>query len=76
MPHVDFVFGFPEEKIKDRKLSLTCMEKMIEEDGAKIHAHTYLPLPGTPLFCKEPSRLDSETKNALRHWQEKGKLKA
>jgi B12-binding domain/radical SAM domain protein len=74
MPHVDFVFGFPDEEIEDRQLSLACMKKMIEEDGARIHAHTYLPLPGTPLFCKEPSRLDPATKNALRHWQEKGRL--
>ncbi len=74
MPHVDFVFGFPEERMEDRQLSLACMKKMIEEDGAKIHAHTYLPLPGTPLFYKEPSRLDRGTKNALHHWQEKRKL--
>ena len=47
---------------------------MIEEDGAKIHAHTYLPLPGTPLFGKEPSRLDDATKNVLGHWREKRKL--
>ena len=74
MPHVDFVFGFPDEKIEDRQLSLAFMKKMIEEDGAKIHAHTYLPLPGTPLFWKEPTRLDDATKNALGHWQEKRKL--
>ncbi len=74
MPHVDFVFGFPEEKMEDRELSLACMKEMIEQDGAKIHAHTYLPLPGTPLFGKEPTRLDSATKNALSHWREKRKL--
>ena len=74
MPHVDFVFGFPEETQEDRQLSLALMKKMIEEHGAKVHVHTYLPLPGTPLFWKEPSRLDDGTKNALRHWAEKRKL--
>ena len=71
MPHVDFVFGFPGETTEDRQLSLRLMEKMIEEQGAKIHAHTYLPLPGTPLFHKEPSRLDPHTKNELNRWEGK-----
>jgi B12-binding domain/radical SAM domain protein len=74
MPHVDFVFGFPEETQEDRDLSLIFMRKMIEEHGAKIHAHTFLPLPGTPLFMKEPSQLDHGTKNALKNWEKKGKL--
>lgn len=74
MPHVDFVFGFPEETIEDRRLSLALMKKVIEEHGAKIHAHTYLPLPGTPLFWKEPSRLDDGTKNDLKNWEKKRKL--
>jgi B12-binding domain/radical SAM domain protein len=74
MPHVDFVFGFPGETIEDRQLSLRLMGKMIGEHGAKIHAHTYLPLPGTPLFHEEPSRLDPETKNELTNWERKKKL--
>ena len=74
MPHVDFVFGFPGETTEDRQLSLRLMEKMIDEQGAKIHAHTYLPLPGTPLFHKEPSRLDPHTKNELNRWEGKKKL--
>jgi B12-binding domain/radical SAM domain protein len=74
MPHVDFVFGFPGETTEDRQLSLRLMGKMVEEQGAKIHAHTYLPLPGTPLFHKEPSRLDPDTKNELNRWEGKRKL--
>jgi B12-binding domain/radical SAM domain protein len=74
MPHVDFVFGFPGETIEDRQLSLDLMGKMIGEHGAKIHAHTYLPLPGTPLFQEDPSPLDPETKNELMNWERKKKL--
>jgi radical SAM superfamily enzyme YgiQ (UPF0313 family) len=74
MPHVDFVFGFPGETTEDRQLSLRLMGKMVEEQGAKIHAHTYLPLPGTPLFHKEPSRLGPDTKNELNRWEGKRKL--
>lgn len=73
-PHVDFVFGFPEETMEDRRLSLSLMELMIQKHGARIHAHSYLPLPGTPLFRKEPSQVDSQTKNALAAWEGKGKL--
>jgi B12-binding domain/radical SAM domain protein len=73
-PHADFVFGFPGETLEDRELSLRMMETMIRENGAKIHAHTFMPLPGTPLFQKEPSRLDPETKNELKNWEQKKKL--
>jgi len=73
-PHVDFVFGFPGETLEDRRLSLLLMAGMIEKHGARIHAHTYLPLPGTPLFQKEPSQLDPETKNELGNWERKKKL--
>jgi len=33
-----------------------------------------MPLPGTPLFQKNPSRLDPETKNALLEWERRGKM--
>ncbi len=73
-PHVDFVFGFPEETMEDRQLSRQLMETMIREYGAKIHAHTYMPLPGTPLFPENPSTLDDETKNILKQWEGRKKL--
>ena len=54
LPHVDFVFGFPEETLEDRQCSIRLMEEMIERWGAKIHAHTYLPLPGTLFSRRTP----------------------
>ncbi len=74
MPHVDFVFGFPDETMEDRRLSISMIGKMLEDYGARIHAHVFMPLPGTPLFHKNPSPLDPETKNALWGWEKKGKL--
>ena len=74
MPHVDFVFGFPQETIEDRRLSISMMHRMVDDYGARIHAHVFMPLPGTPLFQKNPSPLDEETKNALLEWEKKGKL--
>jgi len=73
-PHVDFVFGFPGETIKNRRLSLSMIRKMVDDYGARIHVHTFMPLPGTPLFQKNPSRLDPETKNALLEWERRGKM--
>jgi len=74
MPHVDFVFGFPDESIEDRQLSISMVNRMIDDYGAKIHAHVFMPLPGTPLLQKNPSRLDPGTKNVLLAWEKRGKL--
>jgi B12-binding domain/radical SAM domain protein len=74
MPHADFVFGFPEETLVDRRVTLRLVEEMIEKWGAKIHAHTYMPLPGTPLFPRNPSPLDAETRNCLAAWEKKKRL--
>ncbi len=74
LPHVDFVFGFPEETLEDRLITLRLMKEIIEEWGAKVHAHTFLPLPGTPLFRKNPTPLDGETKNALLEWEKNKNL--
>jgi B12-binding domain/radical SAM domain protein len=73
-PHVDFVFGFPGESLEDRRLSLEMMGAMIRDCEARIHAHTYMPLPGTPLFPLDPAPLDDATKNALRGWERRQKL--
>ncbi len=74
LPHVDFVFGFPQETPEDRRASTRLIETMIGEWGARIHAHTYLPLPGTPLFRQDPTRLDGETRNALLGWEKRNHL--
>lgn len=73
-PHVDFVFGFPEEEREDRLRSLRLMETMISETGAKIHAHTFMPLPGTPLGGSKPASLDDETRESLLRWEKEGRL--
>ena len=74
MPHVDFVFGFPGETTEDRKDTIQMIDKMIQELGAKIHAHRYMPLPGTPLFRENPSVLDPSTKDALLGWANQKRL--
>ncbi|HOK84114.1 MAG TPA: TIGR04013 family B12-binding domain/radical SAM domain-containing protein [Pseudothermotoga sp.] len=48
IPHVDFIFGFPFETDEDRYQTLELINKLIQM-GCKIHAHTFMPLPGTAL---------------------------
>jgi B12-binding domain/radical SAM domain protein len=49
--NVDFIFGLPGEDDEDIELTITLM-KNLSEKGARIHAHSFLPLPQTP-FAKE-----------------------
>ncbi len=73
-PHVDFVFGFPGETLEDRQSSIRMIGEIIERWEGRIHAHTFLPLPGTPLFREDPTPLDGETKNSLLGWEKRNKL--
>ncbi|WP_041083374.1 TIGR04013 family B12-binding domain/radical SAM domain-containing protein [Thermotoga profunda] len=47
-PYVDFIFGFPFETDEDRYETLNLIDKLVRI-GCKIHAHTFMPLPGTEL---------------------------
>jgi radical SAM superfamily enzyme YgiQ (UPF0313 family) len=73
-PHVDFVFGFPGETMEDRKVTLRMIDRLIQDLGGKIHAHTFMPLPGTPLFTETPSALDPSTKSTLLDWEKRNQL--
>jgi len=57
-PNVDFLFGLPEETEHDRQLSLDFAEQL-SAMGAKIHLHSFMPLPGTPYAANAPSQLES-----------------
>ena len=47
IPKIDFIFGLPGEQQKDIDETIKVM-KELTKIGAKIHAHTFMPLPGTP----------------------------
>lgn len=51
--NVDFIFGLPEETEEDVKLTIKAMSDLVKM-GARIHAHTFIPLPQTP-FAKAPA---------------------
>lgn len=54
---VDFIFGFPFETKEDVEETFNFIEKIVEKYNAKIHAHTFMPLPGTPLWSAGPGIL-------------------
>jgi B12-binding domain/radical SAM domain protein len=68
---VDFIFGLPGETDDDRKLSIEQMNRLAGL-GAKIHSHTFIPLPGTPLADSEPGVIDKETATYLSRLANKG----
>jgi B12-binding domain/radical SAM domain protein len=59
-PSVDFVFGLPGETEGDREATRRQLA-LLARMGARVHAHAFDPLPGTP-WAKEPGgRLDEAT---------------
>ncbi len=61
---VDFIFGIPGETEEDVEATLRAMEKLASM-GARVHAHTFMPLPGTPLDDAPPGRVDPEVRKAM-----------
>jgi B12-binding domain/radical SAM domain protein len=53
VPHVDFLFGLPGEEDEDRRASLALMSDLAAR-GARVHGHSFMPLPGTPLRDAPP----------------------
>ena len=56
VPHVDFIFGLPGEEDEDRRASLELLRALAGR-GARVHAHTFMPLPGTPLRDAPPGEV-------------------
>jgi len=68
---VDFIFGLPGETDGDRKLSIDMMDEL-SSVGAKIHSHTFIPLPGTPLAESEAGMIDKDLARYLSRLANKG----
>ncbi len=70
---VDFIFGLPGETEEDIEETLKLMEKLVRM-GARIHAHTFIPLPGSPLENAPPGKIPLKVKKYLMKIYGKGKL--
>ncbi|MEQ1634392.1 MAG: TIGR04013 family B12-binding domain/radical SAM domain-containing protein, partial [Planctomycetota bacterium] len=73
VPHVDFLLGLPGEDEHDVEATLALMDRLVQK-GAKVHGHTFLPLPGTPFKSAAAGALTPEVRLRLRQLASKGKL--
>ena len=68
---MDFIFGLPQEDECDIQLTIKVMSDLVRM-GARIHAHTFMPLPQTP-FAKSPAgQVPADIKKMLRELIKKG----
>ncbi|HEX6869964.1 MAG TPA: TIGR04013 family B12-binding domain/radical SAM domain-containing protein [Micromonosporaceae bacterium] len=58
--NVDMIFGMPGEDAAGVAASLALAQELAEL-GARIHAHTFMPLPGTPWRDAPPGTVDETT---------------
>ncbi len=61
---VDIIFGLPGESEEDIVATVNLCKKLVEM-GARIHAHTFMPLPGTPLDEAPPGRIEKWVKKEI-----------
>ncbi|MBI5534660.1 MAG: TIGR04013 family B12-binding domain/radical SAM domain-containing protein [Deltaproteobacteria bacterium] len=61
-PRVDFILGLPGETDDDRAKTREVVRRLVESFDARIHAHLFVPLPGTPLAGQSPSEIDPQSR--------------
>lgn len=71
--NVDMIFGMPGEDEGDVAASLV-LARELAEVGARIHAHTFMPLPGTPWRDAPAGDVDSETMRQIDQLAQRGAL--
>jgi B12-binding domain/radical SAM domain protein len=70
-PNVDFIFGLPGENPADQRASLALAAE-VADLGARIHAHTFMPLPGTPWRDASPAFIPLATMRDLDRLAQRG----
>lgn len=64
VPNVDFILGLPGEGPSEIAQTVALM-KQLAGLGAKVHGHTFMPLPGTPFRDQPPGKISEETRLEL-----------
>jgi radical SAM superfamily enzyme YgiQ (UPF0313 family) len=59
-PWVDYVFGLPGEEEPDREATRAQLSR-VAGLGARVHAHAFMPLPGSPWQDAAPGVVDAKT---------------
>ncbi|RLD18106.1 MAG: hypothetical protein DRI36_02300 [Caldiserica bacterium] len=70
---VDFIFGFPEENEEDLNDTLKIIKEIVKL-GGRIHAHYYIPLPGTESENKRAKEIPEWFKKEILKLEGKGKI--
>ncbi len=73
VPNVDFILGLPGEGPADIEATLALMRRL-GELGAKVHGHTFMPLPGTPFRDAAPGEVPETAKTELDRLASQGRL--
>jgi B12-binding domain/radical SAM domain protein len=73
LPNVDFLLGMPGEGEEEVAATVELIERLVAL-GAKAHAHTFLPLPGTPWRRAPAGEVGERTREALDRLAGAGKL--
>ncbi|HYV66128.1 MAG TPA: TIGR04013 family B12-binding domain/radical SAM domain-containing protein, partial [Myxococcales bacterium] len=73
LPDVDLLFGLPGETAEDRALTLA-FARELSDLGARIHSHSFLPLPGTPLSDSAPEPLGEPMRLELMRLESSGAM--
>ncbi len=63
-PFVDVIFGLPGEEPEDLAATVRMVEDLAAM-SAVVHAHTFMPLPGTPLAGAPPGKVDPSLHSLL-----------
>jgi B12-binding domain/radical SAM domain protein len=71
--NVDMIFGMPGEDQADVEASLR-LARELADLGARIHAHTFMPLPGTPWREAPPGDVAPETIREVDRLSQRGAL--
>ena len=73
IPHVDMIFGLPDEAKDDLDASLRLCESLADM-GARVHGHVFMPLPGSAFENAPSGILDRDTRRFLSELAKKKKL--
>jgi B12-binding domain/radical SAM domain protein len=73
LPNVDFILGLPDEAEEDLSATVALMERLAEL-GARVHGHTFMPLPGTPFRDAPPGRVEGAIERKLEQLASQGRL--
>ena len=71
IPNVDFIFNLPNETEEDIELTIDFMHK-ISDIGAKIHSHTFMPLPLTMFAYEDVKEVDEKIVNTISKLSSRG----